>query len=76
MEVIPFASVHNHYFDGLVQDCTNSIIKTELLQSCTKPLIYPSSGWEQKVTGHCLTSDDEDNSFINASQENYDCVWM
>ena len=28
------------YFDGLVQDCSNSIVNTqELLQSCTKPAI-------------------------------------
>ena len=29
------------YIDGLVQDCSNSIANAlELLQSCTKPLIY------------------------------------
>ena len=30
-----------HHFDGLVQDCSNSISNAlELLQSCTKPSIY------------------------------------
>ena len=29
------------HMDGLVQDCSNSIVNTlELLQSCTKPSIY------------------------------------
>ena len=29
------------HFDGLVQDCSNSIANAlELLQSCTKPSIY------------------------------------
>ena len=33
-----------HYFDGLEQDCSNSIVNTlELLQSCTKPSIYTSN---------------------------------
>ena len=36
------------YIDGLMQDCSNSIDNAlELLQFCTKPLIYGSS-----VLGH------------------------
>ena len=32
---------HNIHFNGLVQDCSNSIANTlELLQSCTKPLNF------------------------------------
>ena len=32
----------NHHFDDLVQDCSISIANAlEILQSCTKPLIYP-----------------------------------
>ena len=36
--------VHKHcYFDGLEQDCSNSIaLAMELLQSCPKPTIYRS----------------------------------
>ena len=31
-----------YHFDGLVQDCSNSIANAlELLQSCTKPSILP-----------------------------------
>ena len=31
----------NDYFDGLVQDCSNSsVLAMELLQSCAKPLIF------------------------------------
>ena len=34
----------NPYIDGLVQDCSNSsALAMELLQSCTKPLIYQSN---------------------------------
>ena len=30
-----------HHIEGLAQDCSNSIANAqELLQSCTKPLIY------------------------------------
>ena len=33
--------VTNHHFEGLVQDCSNSIANAlELLQSCTKPLYW------------------------------------
>ena len=32
-----------NYFDGSMQDCSNSIVNAqELLQSCTKPWIYVS----------------------------------
>ena len=32
---------NKYHFDGLAQDCSNSIANAlELLQSCTKPLIY------------------------------------
>ena len=32
------------YIDGLLQDCSNSsALAMELLQSCTKPLIYTFS---------------------------------
>ena len=35
------ASGTSSYSDGLVQDCSNSsVLAMELLQSCTKPLIY------------------------------------
>ena len=38
--------VWNTDIDGLVQDCSNSIANAlELLQSCTKPSIYASSGF-------------------------------
>ena len=37
-----FCTVYE-YIDGLVQDCSNSsALAMELLQSCTKPLIYGS----------------------------------
>ena len=38
--LLPLVQVHNieNYFDGRVQDCSNSIADApELLQSCTKP---------------------------------------
>ena len=31
---------HNQYLSGLLQDCSNITNALELLQSCTKPLIY------------------------------------
>ena len=35
------AKSYLHYFYGFVQDCSNSsALAVELLQSCTKPLIY------------------------------------
>ena len=35
--LLPF-KIHEKYFDGLVQDCSNSIANAlELLQSCTEP---------------------------------------
>ena len=38
LDKITFAS---DYIDGLVQDCNNSsALALELLQSCTKPLIF------------------------------------
>ena len=34
---------NKHYFDGLAQDCGNSIANAiELPQSCAKPMIYAS----------------------------------
>ena len=36
--------IHEDDIDGLVWDCSNSIVNApDLLQSCTKPLIYPKS---------------------------------
>ena len=49
------------YWDGLMQDCSNSIAKAlELLQSCTKPSIYHMSIQQQcqkafKITGNIYT---------------------
>ena len=41
------------YIDGLVQDCSNSSANAlELLQSCTKPLIWQSGmGWQLCISG-------------------------
>ena len=37
----PFSMFSGHYFDGLVQNCSNSIANVlELPQSCTKPSIF------------------------------------
>ena len=37
-----YSSLFWLYFDGLVQDCSNSIANAlELLQSCAEPLIFP-----------------------------------
>ena len=37
----PFSMFRGHYFDGLVQNCSNSIANAlELPQSCTKPSIF------------------------------------
>ena len=37
----PFSMFSGHYFDGLVQNCSNSIANAlELPQSCTKPSIF------------------------------------
>ena len=37
-------------FDGLVQDCSNSIAKAlELLQSCTKPSIFVTNVWSSQL---------------------------
>ena len=34
--------------EGLAQDCSNSIANAlELLQSCTKPLIYNHENWAE-----------------------------
>ena len=39
-------SDEEHHFDGLAQDCSNSMaLPMELLQSCTKPSICSSSYW-------------------------------
>ena len=39
------------YIDGLVQDCNTSIANAlEILQSCTKPLIYSEQPITQLIT--------------------------
>ena len=39
--VSPCGCSENHHVDGLVQDCSNSsVLAMELLQSCTKPLMW------------------------------------
>ena len=41
-ELAPLTSIVKEYIDGSVQDCSISIANAmEILQSCTKPLIYP-----------------------------------
>ena len=53
------------YIHGLVQDCNNSsALAMELLQSCTKPLIYRS------------TSTTWTNSQLIAKQKNNLFVWV
>ena len=45
------------HIDGLMQDCSNSIANTlELLQSCTKPWIYPYICDAQTGSSLCLQS--------------------
>ena len=45
-------NILTHHIDGLVQDCSNSIANAlELLQSCTKPSIWP----DMIITGTDLT---------------------
>ena len=42
----PWSCIRNYYFDGLVQDCSNSsALAMELLQSCAKP----STWWRHDV---------------------------
>ena len=44
------------HIDGLLQDCSiSSALAMEILQSCTKPLIYRSVKWTIHCTDHGLS---------------------
>ena len=55
LEVLNWQTWHDKgYIDGSVQDCSNSsVLAMELLQSCTKPLLYTTMTHHGSVTARC-----------------------
>ena len=53
----------NHHIDGLVQDCSNSVVNAlELLQSCSEPSIWNND----LITNEASLNDNKEEFFQNS----------